>query len=489
MTAHSFSFAAGLLLSASQFGWVAAPAAAQTEFRYDNRSADVAAHWAARATLANAVMFSGLGEPLNMSVEERDAVLKHAGYVTRPPLPKVAIVGAVYAGGAPSLEGKPDAANPATLRWDQSTFDRTLDPAAQAWTLIKITSAAFHLQYHEPKEDKRIGLMMWPQAVAQADVLAKRLRSRDGLFVARRADGTLAAPKPRDQAAVLWAVSNLILAASAKSDDYWHKAYRELIDPDDYRKLADTALAAVEKLAAQSPGDRALAIEALGRHALGAANKAARAKSLSLARAQAESLAGSAEGGLEEIGLATYGLVEASRLLAEPRFAAAAADLFRARLMPRWNETLGVFTPPAAAAPLAYTPRTLAALVAALNAMRWHGPQELAREAERVYPRLFQTVLVGAGMLRASPLPIVTPLYREKEPDAHFAHPGLPSPDAARVAPVFAGEVRHEAGAWRLSDPTFRTADAMFLAVMLAMRQGEDADPFLPAARLAALKR
>jgi hypothetical protein len=80
-------------------------------------------------------------------------------------------------------------------------------------------------------------------------------------------------------------------------------------------------------------------------------------------------------------------------------------------------------------------------------------------------------------------------VYREKEPDAHFAHPALASPVDRRVAPVFAAEVRHESGTWRVTDGRFRTADAMFLAVMLAMREGEDADPFLPADRLAALKR
>jgi hypothetical protein len=433
-------------------------------------------------------MFSGLGERLNMSVDERDAALKYAGYVTRPPQPRVAIVGAVYAAGAPRLKDKPDPANPPTLRWDQATFDRTLDPAAQAWSLVKITSPGFHLQYHEPPADKRIGLMMVPQARAQAKALAARLRDRNGLFAARAPDGRLAAPAPRDQAAVLWAAANLILAATDTSDDYWHKAYRDLIDPDDYRPLADAALAALEKLAPQSAAERALAIEALGRYALAAKDAAQRSRALALARAHAEALAQGAGGSLEDLGLAVYGLTEAARALGAPRYAEAATELFRGRLLPLWNEALGAFLPPRGEAPV-YTPRTLGALIAGLNAMRWHGPADSAREAERIYPRLFETVLVRAGLLQASPLPIVTPLYREKEPDAHFAHPALPSPVERRVAPVFAAEVRHEAGGWRVSDARFRTADAMFLAVMLAMRHGEDADPFLPAARLAALRR
>ncbi len=487
MAVHVHSIRGRLALAPLLLGALAPAVVAQKDFRYDAKNVDVAAHWAARATLANAVMFSGLGEPLNMSVGERDAVLKHAGYVTRPPLPKVAIVGAVYAGAAPRFKDAPDPARPPTLRWDAATFDRTLDPAAQAWTLLKITSPGFHLQYHEPREDRRIGLMMWPQAVAQAGALAKRLRTREGLFVARAADGRLAAPVARDQAAVLWAASNLILAATSKRDDYWHKAWRDLVDADDYRPLAHNALAAMEKLPAQSAADRALAIEALGRYALGAKDAARRDRALGLARGHAGSLAGTADRSLEDLGLAVYGLIEAGRLLREPRHAEAGAKLFRERLLPLWNEGLGAFSPPGGQA-VVYTPRTLGAVIAGLNAMRWHGPADLAREAERVYPRLFETVLVRAGMLQSSPLPIVTPLYREREPDAHFAHPALASPVETRVAPVFAAEVRHEGGSWRVSDARFRTADAMFLAVMLAMREGEDADPFLPTDRLAALK-
>jgi hypothetical protein len=488
MAVRAVSLFGRLALGAALLGGLASPAAAQKEFRYDAKNADVAAHWAARATLASAVMFSGLGEQLNMSVDERDAALRYAGYVTRPPQPKVAIVGALYAAGAPRLKEKPDPANPPTLRWDQATFDRTLDPAAQAWSLVKITSPGFHLQYHEPPEDKRIGLMMVPQARAQARTLAARLRDRDGLFAARSAEGRLAAPAPRDQAAVLWAAANLILAATDASDDYWHKAYRDLIDPEDYRPLAEAALGALEKLAPHSAGDRALAIEALGRYALAARHAARRSHALALARAHAEALAQGAGDSLEDLGLAVYGLSEAARVLAAPRYAEAAAERFRGTLLPLWNEALGAFSPPRGGAPV-YTPRTLGALIAALNAMRWHGPPELAREAGRLYPRLFETVLVRAGLLQSSPLAIVTPLYRAKEPDAHFAHPALPSPVERRVAPVFAAEVRHEAGAWRVSDASFRTAEAMFLAVMLAMRHGEDADPFLPSARLAALKR
>src|SRR3546814_7770027 len=74
--------------------------------------------------------------------------------------------------------------------------------------------------------------MMLPQAQAQARVLEETLVNDRGLFAARRPDGTFAEPRAGDQAVVLWGISNLILAATSARDDYWHKAYRELIDAD-----------------------------------------------------------------------------------------------------------------------------------------------------------------------------------------------------------------------------------------------------------------
>src|SRR3546814_1591673 len=85
--------------------------------------------------------------------------------------------------------------------------------------LIKITSPEFHLNFHDDKADKRIALMMLPQAQAQARVLEKTLVNDRGLFAARRPDGTFAEPRAGDQAVVLWGVSNLILAATSPRDD------------------------------------------------------------------------------------------------------------------------------------------------------------------------------------------------------------------------------------------------------------------------------
>src|SRR3546814_9342148 len=125
-------------------------------------------------------------------------------------MPDMATVGAVYAAGGPRVTQTADFSNLRTLRWDPGTFDRTLEPAAQAWALIKITSTEFHLNFHDDKADKRIALMMLPQAKAQARVLEETHVNDRGLFAARRHDGTYAETRAGDQAAVIWGIHKQI---------------------------------------------------------------------------------------------------------------------------------------------------------------------------------------------------------------------------------------------------------------------------------------
>lgn len=458
--------------------WASASTAGDQGFHYDEKSAEPATYFAAIANLAHAVMFSGLGEELVVSPYERDDWLRRAGYVTRPPMPDMGIVGPVYAAAPPAYAKTPDFSEPETLRWKSDGFERTLDPGAQAWTLLKITSPEFHLQYHDLRENKIAALMMIPQARTQAEVLGARLRNADGLFAARSPAGAFLAPSPLNQAAVLWASASLIAAGSSGRDDYWHKAYADLTTADDYRPLADQAFAAVAKLPARAAAARAITIEALGRYALIVRDADKRRQALDLARGHADRLMEMAPAGLDDIALAIYGLVEAGRLFGDESYARAAADRFRDALKPMWNDGAGIFL--AANGQASYTPFTAGAVVAALNAMRWYGPDDEAAAARQLYPRFFENAIVRSGLLRGSPLALVSKDYLDARPAAEFAHPALPDPKATGIAPVFAAKVAYADGKWSLADPAFETGAAMFLSNMLAIRSGAAADPFLP---------
>jgi hypothetical protein len=455
-------------------------------FHYDETSVKPATYFAAISNLANAVMFSGMGEELIISPYERDDWLRRSGYVTRPAMPDIGIIGPVYKSSEPVFAVTPDYSDPSTLRWNISGFDRTLDPGAQAWTLLKITSPQFHLQFHELPENKIAALMMLPQARVQAGVLYERLRDRDGLFAARAPGGEFATPTARDQAAVLWASSSLILAGSSSRSDYWHRAFGDLTNADDYRPLADNARTAVNKLPAVRAADRGIAIEALGRYALAVRDDANRQKAVNLIADLAETLLIDAGSDLEDTALGIYGLVEAGRVLDDDRYTEAAAVRFQSTLIPLWNLNAGVFLDANGTAD--YTPTTVGAVIAALNAMRWYGEGEIAAQAAELYPRFFENAIIRSGLLQGSPLGLVSSTYLESQPAENFAHPLLANPEDTGIAPVFANRTVYENGAWSVINTSFQTSAAMFLANMLALKSDGRADTFLPDDLLANLR-
>ncbi len=457
-------------------------------FHYDAESVKPATYYAALSNLANAVMFSGLGEKLIFSPYERDDWLRRAGYVTRPPMPDMGIVGVLYRAAKPEFAGRPDFAKPETLRWKTGSFDRTLDPGVQAWALLKITSPEFHLQFHDLPENKIAALMMLPQARTMAKALMSRLRNSQGLFAPRMADGRFGSPKPRDQAAVLWAAASFKLAATSTRTDYWHQAYRDLTQPAQAAQLADQAFAAMQKLPPTRAGDRAIAIAALGRYALITKDDAAKAKALAQIRQYAKALQSlEAQPSLSDIALSIFGLTEAGRILQDQGLIELAAERYQAQLMPLWQPDLAVFRNAKDAGTIAYTPKTAGAVVAALNAMRWYGPAKTKAQAAKLYPRFFEGAIIRSGLLRGSPLGLVSKKYRKQHPAAHFAHPILPRPEQTGIAPVFAGEVRFDKGQWRMTDPLFRTGPAMFLSHMLAIKSADGRDDIFIAEAL--LKR
>jgi len=439
---------------------------------------DAVSYFSALSNLASPIMFAGFGESLVISPYERDEWLRRSGYVTRPPMPDIAIVGPVFRAALPRFQQQPDFSNPETLRWQADSFDRTLDPQAQAWTLLKIASPRFHLQFHDLPENRLAALMMVPQARVQARLLNDRLRTPNGLFAARRPDGTFEPATPIDQAASLWGLSSLILAATRPQDDYWHQAYRSLVDAEDYRPYADNALAAVRKLPPSNSVERAVTIEALGRYALVATDDTQRSSVLELARRHADALQQTApEKEIQALSMAIYGLTEAGRLLGDSRYLQGAEQRFR-QLLERWSPARGLFLTAGAADPLVYDPRTVGALVAAVDAVRWYGPDALAQQARSIYPRFLDNGMIRSGLLRASPRALISKAYLENPSVARFSP--LPDPVVTGFAPVFVSEVRNEDGEWRVTDPLFRTADALFLSNMLALRSGGESDTFLP---------
>jgi hypothetical protein len=461
----------------------ASGATAGDGFHYDENSVRPATYFAALSNLTSTAMFSGQGERLIFSMYERDNWLRRVGFVTRPPMPDVRLVGAVYAGADPGYVLAPDFSDAGTLRWSADGFDRALEPGAQAWTLLKISSPLFNKQFNQLRQNKVGSLMMIPQARALTSVLDRRL-TNGGLFAPRDATGNFGSPKAIDQAAVLWAASSMILAATNGDTDYWHQAFADLTDVDAARPLAERAFVALGTLPPRDPAARAIAIAALGRYAL--TDPSAREAALALARTHADALKTSVGDTLYDLSLSIYGLVEAGRLLDDTSYLTAAMALFDTQLLPRWREAAGVFVAPDGTG--TYTPDDAGAVIAALNAVRWYGRADQAARASMMYPAFFENAIVRSGLLLASPLGLVGAKYLQDQPVENFALPSLPDPARAGLAPVFAAEVAYDGEVWTVTDPRFRTGSAMFLSNMLALQTEGDADTFLSTNALAALR-
>ncbi|MBW2066662.1 MAG: hypothetical protein JRJ03_17265 [Deltaproteobacteria bacterium] len=144
-------------------------------------------------------------------------------------------------------------------------MDRTLDPSAHAFTIIKSIAKNFHRDYHKTKDNQRIAIAMYPEAKEMARLLAEKMRDRNGLFVSLSPEGEKLRPLPLDQVAVLWAFSDLALVAG----DQEVPPYNDSDLAKWSAGMADEAFRATISLPPKSIEEKALAIEAYGRYAAG----------------------------------------------------------------------------------------------------------------------------------------------------------------------------------------------------------------------------
>lgn len=491
-------------------------------------TADRQAYWFGRYAFVTTVMLSGLGPQFAPPPQMLQKMAPAAGLDPQDAsMPGMTMVAGVYAGGDPRLSA-PDPADMATMRWDSSQMDKTLTPAAQGYTLLKITAKRFHLDYHESPMERFAAIMMIPQAKALVKLL-ERMLTEEGAFAPLGPDGR---PLPeqataQDQIAALWGLSSFFLAAADPGDDYFAKAYRKFVgmgggmmgtgqgqtpsqqpmpsgmimrlpvDGVDALDLMNQAFQAVHGLLDQAltPAEQALAIEALGWFAVAsdvsrnALNRTLHGLALQDLQTLADRLAEAEKPALADRALAVYGLSEAARITGNPVYEQAALEAF-SELEALWDSQAGVYATSEGAARYVYTPFTVGAVLAGLNAVRLFGPAEPARLAVQRFQTFFERAVIASGLMRATGYPMmVPPAYRKREPAAHFTHPSLKSPAAAGQAPVYASEVVYEDGRWTVTDGRFDAAQAMFLANMSVLPHGERTDGFLPLERLTQGKR
>jgi hypothetical protein len=452
------------------------------------------AYWYSLYNVAHLTMFSGMGKIMKGGGMTGIIEWLKGGGVQKAELVKdMYMISSVYAEGDPHFTQEVDLDNKRSMGWDREKMDKTLDPSAQAFTIIKSVTKNFHRDYHETKDNQRIAIAMYPEAKEMAKLLTESMMDDRGLFVSVSPDGKKGKPAPFDQVSVLWAFSDL---ASVSSDPE-APPYN---DGDLARwsgEMADKAFEATKTLPPESIIDMAIAIEALGRYAAATDDKALRKEALGLILLYAEALRRGSKKTVTQMGLSVYGLIEAFRVTGNPAFMKEALRIFNRDMESLWDEKAGIYTNFKRSKRQFYTPFDVGAVLAALNSVLWFtlpsyddplnsGP-DLAKKR---YVRFFENALFISGLQRASGISLVEKRYVDREPQIHFAHPSLPQPEEAGgkfgIAPVYASEVTFENGKWVITNENFNTKEAMFLANMSVILNRHQADCFIPVERLTA---
>ena len=464
---------------------------------------DLQAYWSGRYAFVNTVMLSGLGPQLPPSPQRmQDMASMMKMDLQKDAMRGMPLVAGVYAGGNPRLPQTPNPADMTTMRWDQAQMDKTLTPAAQGYTLLKMTAKQFHLDYHKTPTDKMAAVMMIPEARAIVKLLAA-MRTEQGLFVPLDGNGNFLedAATPQDQVAALWGLSSFVLMSTDADKNYWSKAFSMmggvrqpgpppalLVDDVDAFELLDAAFQAVMSAVvdndAATVAEKSLAIEALGWYVQATGNTPLQKTLKVLAHNALVQLADEVstqvqnDAPLADRALAVYALSEAARVTGATAYADAAGQAF-AQMDTLWDPQAGVYA--TAGDAYVYTPFTVGAVIAALNAVRLFGSSSDATLASERFKAFFENAVVRSGLMQATGYPMmVAEKYRKREPKKHFSDESLKNPMDSGSAAVYASEVTYQNGAWRVTDEHFNTAQAMFLANLSVLPHGAKTDGFIP---------
>jgi hypothetical protein len=474
--------------------WGVAYAGRKPADNFTFEAAQKQAYWYSLYNVAHLTMFSGMGEIMKGGGMTGIIEWLKGGGIQKAELVKdMYMISSAYKEGDPHFTQSVDLDNKRSMGWDREKMDRTLDPSAQAFTIIKSVTKNFHRDYHETRDNQRVAIAMYPEAKEMAKFLAEEMMDGRGLFVPLSPDGKKGKPIPLDQVTVLWAFSDLALV----STDPEVPPYNDSDLAQWATKMADKAFEATKNLPPESIIDRAIAIEALGRYGAATDEKSLRSETLRLIFRYGEDLTKASTRTITEMGLSVYGLIEASRVTGNLRFMKEALQIFNTDMESLWDEKAGVYANFKGSKKHVYTPFDVGAVLAALNSILWFtvpsyddplnsGP-DLARKR---YVAFFENAVVVSGMQQGSGISFVEKRYIDREPRIHFSHPALPMPEKAGgrfgIAPVYASQVTFEDGKWLVTDKRFNTKDAMFLANMSVILNRHQVDSFIPVQRLMA---
>jgi len=439
--------------------WVlglSAGAFAQHGASFNAEIADKQAYWYSRYNMNAMLLMSGFGVRLVPPTDKPKQLASIAAFDLSAMPKNPFLLRAVYAVGDPHFQKQGDFKDLSTLYWDRDKMVKRFEPAAQAFTIIKVVSKGLRTEYHRRGKDRFIALVQLQEAKAMAQFLKRELTNENGLLAAKPEGGALAEPRPYDQAAALWAYASLSLALSDPNLPLYGELPDSAADAQDFARLADALFGAMDTLPPETVRELAVTIEAYGWYAAATDDAQARREALSRAAELGKQLLTAPKRTLADLAYAVYGLGEAARLSGDAELATTAQKLFFEDMERLWDAKAGVYKTTADAGEYAYTPERVAAVVSAINTIRlFHRPGLGStwdpQLADRRHVAFFENAVVRSGLQQAHAIPLaVNDAYLKDEPRAHFTAETVPLSTEGDgpygLCPVYASRVVFDGG-------------------------------------------
>ncbi len=142
------------------------------------------AYWYSLYNVAHLTMFSGMGKIMKGGGMTGIIDWLKGGGVQKAELVKdMVMISSVYSEGDPHFTQSVDLNDKRSMGWDRKKMNKTLNPSAQAFTIIKSVTKNFHRDYHETRDNQRVAIAMYPEAKEMAKLLAEKMINDKGLFV------------------------------------------------------------------------------------------------------------------------------------------------------------------------------------------------------------------------------------------------------------------------------------------------------------------
>lgn len=380
------------------------------------------------------------------------------------------LLSAIYTSADPKLpDGTTvDPMDFGTMRWDPAGFDTTITTRDQAMVILKFAEWAkfFYkgfggesILFPSPQMEAFLSLAFTAEAMMVSNFTGQNLMTENGFITSINMDGDSRqvvddTVRPFDQAAMLWALSDMMLTMKDPKFPNLGAIAQKLATPEMMASLTgmmNTSFDLVQANPSTDSIDKALSIVALVWYAAVTADDARRADVLAEIEQIAGSL-GSVETTAFEKAASIRGLLEASRVTGNQGYMDTAMSLWN-DLDGMWDDQAKTYAPTSGATTYTYTPWNAGLVIGALAEIVASGGVGISQDVQDLATNRFmdflQTSIMASG----------------------FTHLPVPTPGSTGL---FVSEISYDTSndTWTVSDSRYTTAGSQYAANELIWLEG-----------------